>query len=61
MDNNNLDNGHAALAVSLITGFIAWIGSFDFGDIVKTVSMLVSIGAGIMAIRYYYHATKKHK
>lgn len=62
MDNNDyVGNGNAAMAVSLIFGFIAWVGTFNIGDVLKVTSMAVSIVAGIMAIRYYYYATKKQK
>lgn len=61
MDNHDVGQGHAYLAVSLIMGFIAWVGSFELGDVLKTVSILISSGAGIMAIRYYWYATKKIK
>lgn len=59
--NHNGEHGHVALAVSLITGFFAWIGGQSMGEALKVISGVVSIGAGLMAIRYYYFATKKHK
>lgn len=62
MDNNHYgEHGHIALAVSFITGFFAWIGSHSLSEFAKGLSMVVSIGAGLMAIRYYYYATKKNK
>ena len=59
--NNDLQYGHISLLVSLLTGFFAWLGSLNAGEVLKGLSLIVSIGAGIMAIRYYYYATKKAK
>lgn len=59
--NHNGEHGHIALAVSLITGIFAWISSQNISEVIKVLSMLISIGAGCMAIRYYYYATKKQK
>jgi len=61
MDNHNADQGNISLLISIITGMLAWIGSYSLGEVFKGVSMAVSIIAGIMAIRYYYYATKKQK
>lgn len=62
MDHNNYaDNGHASLALCLITGFIAWVDAQSISEVLKVISIVVSIGAGIMAMRYYSKATKKIK
>jgi hypothetical protein len=62
MDNNNdLHNGHISMAVSIVTAALAWISSHDIGELVKGLAAVVSIGAGCMAIRYYYYATIKAK
>lgn len=63
MDQHNHygESGHVSLAICVITGLFAWIGSHSLNEIIKGLSMVVSIGAGLMAIRYYYYATKKHK
>ena len=61
MDHNYGEHGHISLAIALISGMFAWIGSYTLPDVVKGLSMLVSIVAGIMAIRYYYYATKKQQ
>lgn len=62
MDHNNYgDQGNVYLAVSIIAGIFNWIGSYTLPEVFKGISMAVSIGAGIMAIRYYYYATKKQK
>lgn len=62
MENNqNAEHGHISLAVSLITGVFAWIGSHNLSEVFKAASALVSIGAAVMAIRYYYYATIKAK
>ena len=60
-DNHNGEHGHAALVVSAITGLLGWINSAQIGELLKGFSMTVSIAAGIMAIRYYWYATKKQK
>ena len=62
MDNNDYSgHGNVSLAVSLIAGMFAWIGSYSLPEVIKSLSMIVSIIAGIMAIRYYYYATKKQR
>lgn len=62
MDNQHYaDNGHASMVICLVTGFIAWIDTQSLSGFLKDISVVVSIAAGIMAIRYYYHATKKQK
>lgn len=60
-NNHNLEHGHASLAVSILTGIMAWIGAHTISEIAKTGAAVISIAAGIMAIRYYYYATKKTK
>lgn len=47
--------GHISLAVSLIAGILARI---DISSALKDFSVVVSIIAGIMAIRYYYISSK---
>lgn len=61
MDNHNhiTGHGHASLLISLISGVIAWVNLHTVPELLKTGSAFVSIFAGIMAIRYYYYATKK--
>lgn len=62
MDNNNyVGHGHASLAVAIIMGILARIDMQSVSDTLKDISVVVSIAAGIMAFRYYYYATKKHK
>jgi glucan phosphoethanolaminetransferase (alkaline phosphatase superfamily) len=62
MDHNDYSgHGNVSLAVSLIAGMFAWIGSYSLPEVIKSLSMIVSIIAGIMAIRYYYYATKKQR
>jgi len=56
MENNHVGDGHAALAVSILMGIFARI---DVAETLKTVSLVISITAGLMAIRYYYYSTKK--
>lgn len=62
MDNNNeLQNGHISMLVSIITATLAWIGSHDISELIKGAAGIVAIVSGVMAIRYYYYATIKAK
>lgn len=63
MDNNSNDvgHGHTSLVIAFITGTFAWIDGHTFSEAVKSIAAFVSMGAGCMAIRYYYYATKKQK
>jgi hypothetical protein len=62
MDNNqNVEHGHVSLAVSLVGAVFAWINGHNVSETVKAMAGLVSIVAGVMAIRYYYYATIKAK
>ena len=54
----NATGGHISLAVSLLMGILARI---DVGQGLKELSTIISIIAGIMAIRYYYVSTKNKK
>lgn len=56
--NHNLENGHISLGVCLIGQIFSRI---NMGEALKELSIVISIIAGIMAIRYYYYATKKTK
>jgi 5-bromo-4-chloroindolyl phosphate hydrolysis protein len=58
MEHNYAGQGHVSLGVSIIMGILARI---DVGEFLKNGSVVISIIAGIMAIRYYYYATKKQK
>jgi len=62
MDNNsNVGYGHLSLMISVLSGIISWFGTIDVGEAIKGAAGIVSIGAGIMAMRYYYYATIKAK
>lgn len=62
MDNNpNLEYGVFGTSLSLLGTILLWIDNQTIYDAVKMIATIVSIGAGFMTIRYYYHATKKHK
>ena len=54
-------NGHLNFMLSIITGSVAWIQSIDVDTVVRTGSGMVSIVAGLFAIRHYYYSTKKTK
>jgi hypothetical protein len=51
-------NAHASLFISIFTAAVSFA---DAGEAMKSLAGLISIVAGIMAIRYYYHATKNVK
>ena len=51
----SVGNAHASLLVSIFTAAVSFA---DAGEAMKSLAGLISIIAGIMAIRYYYHATK---
>lgn len=62
MDNdNNIGHGHASLSISVLCGIITWLNTINVSEAIKGVAGIVSIAAGIMAIRYYYYATIKAK
>jgi hypothetical protein len=61
MENNYSGNGNVSLAICGITGVFSWLADQSFGELLKYISMVVSIVAGLAAIRYYYYATKKQK
>lgn len=61
MDQNNNNNGLLSLFVSIFTGFISWFNFNNVSEALRTISVCVSIAAGIMAIRYYYYSIKKIK
>lgn len=61
MDQSHGEQGHAALVVSVLTGFLGWISSAQVDETLKFTSMCVSILAGIMAIRHYYLQSKPKK
>lgn len=51
-------NGHTSLLISVFTAVVSFA---DAGEAMKSLAGFISIVAGIMAIRYYYHATKNVK
>ena len=48
-------NAHVSLLVSIFTAAVSFA---DAGEAMKSLAGFISIVAGLMAIRYYYHATK---
>lgn len=58
MENNH---GPAAAIVSLSHAFIAWIMLKDAQTLAAITASIIAIASGIMAVRYYYYATKKLK
>lgn len=61
MDNHQVEYGHISLAVSILSGIIAWINMLEAAELIKNGAGIISMAAGVMAIRYYYYATKKNK
>lgn len=59
MDNNHSEHGHIALLVSVLTGFLGWLNAMQVSELLKNISMTVSIAAGIMAIRHYWLQNRK--
>ena len=55
---HNAVGGHISLGVSLIMGILAHI---DISATLKDFSVIISMIAGIMAIRYYWISTKNAK
>ena len=56
--NPSVGNAHVSLLVSIFTAIVSFA---DAGEAMKSVAGLISTVAGLMAIRYYHHATKKVK
>lgn len=62
MDNHDYaGQGNVSLAITFIFGFIAWVDTHSLSEFLKNLSVVISSIAGLMAIRYYYYATKKNK
>lgn len=51
-------NAHTSLLISVSTAVVSFV---EAGEAMKSVAGLISTVAGVMAIRYYYHATKNIK
>ena len=49
------------MVVSFISAIFSFISLKDAQVIVSTIAGAVAIASGVMAIRYYYYATKKAK
>lgn len=49
-------NANTSFFISVFTALVSFANAAEG---VKSLAGLVSIATGIMAIRYYYHATKK--
>lgn len=60
MNTNNSMNGDTSAIASIFLGIITWFspGNIDLG--IKILVGLGSIGTAIMAMRYYYFATKNN-
>lgn len=51
-------NAHTNAIISIFTAVMSFA---DAGEAMKSLAGLISIITGLMAIRYYYHATKNVK
>ena len=51
-------NAHTSAVISIVTAAMSFV---DAGEVMKLLAGVISIVTGIMAIRYYYHATKNIK
>lgn len=59
MDHNTYaGNANTSFFISAVSAVLSFANA---GEAVKSLAGLVSIVTGVMAIRYYYHATKKLK
>jgi len=62
MDNNIQHSGSARLSVLMTAiSILSFITKSNIAWGIGICSGLVAMASGIMAIRYYYHATKKLK
>jgi membrane protein implicated in regulation of membrane protease activity len=61
MENNNIQNGHTSLLVSILSASIAWVDIQSIDLWIKIVSSIVTAVASFMAIRYYHYNTKRIK
>lgn len=64
MDNQHYSHPMIAaiyLFVSILGTIYAWISMASAREVIGIVAGIISIGAGIMAIRYYYHSIKEIK
>ena len=63
MDNNfNVEGGGPVCAlISLIAIPFAWMGIKETQVALAMIASLIAICSGLMAIRYYYYATKKSR
>lgn len=57
----NLGNGHMSAIVSVILGIFTWMTPEGVDLFIKIVVGLASIGTALMAMRYYWFATKEKK
>ena len=49
------------VAVSFISGALGWISLHSVKENLQVASLLISCGAGLMAMRHYYLQNKKVK
>jgi hypothetical protein len=55
---NSAGPAHTNALISILTAAMSFANA---GEVMKHLAGLISIVTGIMAIRYYYHATKNVK
>lgn len=62
MDNNtNLENGNLTAGMSILLGILTWATPENVEYGLKVLVAFGSISTAIMAVRYYYFATKEKK
>lgn len=60
--NMNLEGGGPVFTlISLIAIPFAWMGIRETQVVLTVIATAIAICSGLMAIRYYYYATKKMK
>lgn len=59
--NHSHHDGAINAGISVLCTIFAWISVKDAQTIAAFISSCIAIVSGVMAIRYYYHATKKLK
>ena len=62
MDNgHHITDGMINTVTSIFCAVLAWISLKDAQTVVAMIASICAVVSAIMAIRYYYHATKKIK
>lgn len=57
----NIGNGHISAIMSVLLGFGAAFSPENIDNTIRIILAISSLATAIMAIRYYYYATKEKK